>query len=363
MIHFVIFVIFFISSLSISYKSSKSLNILILGSVLLFIPILSFLVGVNGSRLDIDVYIDYFKNSPDLFNNNFIQFTKQTHTEIGYDILTGLFKIISNSASLFFIFFCLFSLIFRYKFYQEFIPLRDLCLVFFAFLANEFLKKDCVQIRNGLASAIVLYSLLHLYKGYRLKFLFFVLLACCIQLTAIVAMPLFFVQNKFTRNYWKFLLFIFLFSLFICFLFPIKKVFFLFDNIGILPHKIKTYLYYDQFSHAMSITNPMLLKQTFFVLFFLFHKKKIINNEKIFFFFQIYLLSTIYYLVFRDFEILAGRFGSLLYGVEPILLYLYIEKEKKNIVLKKCIILSMYLVFFLMNYYTDKTLGFSFNFC
>ena len=59
------------------------------------------------------------------------------------------------------------------------------------------------------------------------------------------------------------------------------------------------------------------------------------EDEKVYFLFQVYLISTIYYLVFRDFEILAARFGSLFYEVECSLLVLMINTSKRNVYIKK----------------------------
>ena len=76
------------------------------------------------------------------------------------------------------------------------------------------------------------------------------------------------------------------------------------------------------------------------------------SERKIFFLTQIYLISTAYYLVFRDFEILAARFGSLFYAVEAPLLVLIIEKTKTNLFLKKLFVCFFYFALFLFNYFT-----------
>jgi hypothetical protein len=75
-------------------------------------------------------------------------------------------------------------------------------------------------------------------------------------------------------------------------------------------------------------------------------------------------VSTLYYLVFLDFEILAGRFGSLFAGVETLFLlqiiYSNTIKQKK---LMKLGVWALVCVSFIMNLLTfTKTLSFKATF-
>lgn len=325
--------------------------------------VISFLAGTNDSRADFSAYLEFFQKSPYLFSDNFFEFAKSQHTEIGYNYFQALAKNMFNSATVFFILFCFTSLLFRYAFYKKFLSLADIGIVFFVFFSHEFLRKDCVQIRNGFASAIILYSLIFLYREQRFRFALMVFFASCFQATALVALPLLVARTNSSRKYELFLNLFFVFGITFTVLFPIKNLLFAFEEIGLLPKRVVNYLYWSEYSKSMSLMNPMLLKQVCVMLWIFYKKKKLFSDKKIFFLSQIYLVSTVYYLVFRDFEILAGRFGSLFYAVEAPLLLSIIEKSGKNIVIKKLFLLAFYFCFFFLNVLTyQDTLGYHFSF-
>ena len=344
-----IFLVFTVAICASSKRNNVN-TIFSWGTVLLFIILFAFLVSVNSATPDYFAYLKYFTNSPDIFDVNFLAYAKTTHTEIGYDSFQAFFKVFSNSATLFFGIICLISLAFRYHFYTYFCEhIQDACIVFFAFLSHEFLRKECIQIRNGIASAIVLYALVYLFNEKRLRFLFLILLAASFQQTAFVAVPLLIVHKTRTSIYTKFLYALFFFSCAFSILFPIKTILEILHGIGLLPGAIYNYLYWGQYARTMPLTNPQLLKQVCIVAWIFLHYEKYSVDKKVFFFFQVYLLCTVYYLVFRDFEILAGRFGSLLYGVEPLLLLRIIYVRKKHMFFKRLFLCGFYFCFFILN--------------
>lgn len=348
---------FFFVTLFSLFKNNKGLACFCLISVLYTLVLFSFYVSVNSGTPDYLPYYLYFKSSPSIFSPNFISYSQSTHTEIGYDSVQAFIKSFSNSATLFFWIICFTSLVFRYNFYSFFFKHKsDLCILFFAFFAHEFLRKDCIQIRNGIASAIVLYSLKYLYKKQRIEFMIFVLIAATFQSTALMAFPLIIVQKRQTKIYNKFLIFIFIVSFIFSLFISIKKILQIFQNFGFLPDAVILYLGSSQYSRPLSITNPVLLKQIIISCFFFYRRKKYFDDEQLFFFFQVYLVSTVYYLVFRDFEILAGRFGSLFYGIEPLLLLRTVYLTKKNIFIKKLYLCFFYLCFFILNILTNTYL-------
>ena len=352
----------FITFLCISTKSEnpdilQSKSELMYVNVIIGMFMLAFFVGINVDRADYDQYLSFFKQSPILIDKGFYRYAKAQHAEIGYNYFQGIIKTLGASATSFFIIFCFVSIFFRYKFYKNFVSIYDIGIVFFAFLSHEFLRKDCVQIRNGIASAIILYSLIFLYKGQRLRFIIFVLLASSFQITALVAFPLIIAKKNVSKKYDGFLVLLFLFACIISVVYPIKKLMFIFEDIGILPSTVANYLRWSEYARSMSLFNPQLLKQVFITAYFLLHRKKYFCNTTIYFLLQIYLVSTVYYLIFRYFVILAGRFGSLFYAVEAPLLIQAISKSKKSVCIKKIVLCFFYLCFLLLNIYTYNALG------
>lgn len=355
-----LFDIFAILSLSGKMKKSplqQAQTELGLGITLLSIFILAVFVGVNSKRADYEVYLKIFKTSPLIGADDFFSYAKSQHTEIGYNYYQALIKTIGGSATVFFIILCFTSFLFRYKFYAGFISKSDIGIVFLAFFAHEFLRKDCVQIRNGFASAIVLYSLVSLYRKQRIQFIIGVLIASCFQMTSLVALPLVIARTERSEKYEKFLFLLFVASFAVSVLFRIKNLLFIFEKVGLLPPAVANYLYWSEYAKSMSLFNPQILKQVTICAFILKHRRHFFVDKKIFFLFQIYLVSTVYYLVFRDFEILAGRFGSLFYAVESPMLVLIVSHAKKNIFLKKFALCGFYFCFLLLNVRTYTALG------
>lgn len=355
MIYTSIIIFFVIAFISQSYDN-KAFSCLKVYTLFFFTIVFAILVGINCDRADYLNYLQIYDESPLFFDKALAMYSKNVHTETGYNYLQALLKTIINSSTFFFITLCLISISFRNKFTKKFAKTSNLLIIFFAFLSHEFLRKDCVQIRNGIASAIVLCSLIPLFKKDIKKFVLLVILACSFQITAIIAFPLLFVQREYSESITKKLKLLFEFVFCISLFLPLKDILLLLNNFGIIPARIAVYLSWTTYIVSMKLTNPILLKQIFIIIFIFSQCKEEIKNKECFFLFQVYLLSTLYYLFFRDFEILAARFGSLFYGVEPVLLLQIIELKgnKKNI--KKIGLLLFYLLFFVYNYLTFQSM-------
>lgn len=359
MIYLSIFLLYIFGVLSIDKKYFYHFSLLCLCFAMILLPPL---VGINSDRADFAPYLQFFRETPDLFSENFFDYAKSQHTELGYNYFQALCKILFNSASIFFILFCFTSFLFRYNFYKKFVSKKDVILCFLAFFSHEFLRKDCVQIRNGFASAVVLFSLYYLFKNEKIKFVLWIFIASLFQATALVALPLLIAKTDCTKKYFRFLKFLFFVSLIITLVFPIKNLLFVMENFGVLPSTVVNYLYWSDYAKSMSLFNPQILRQVFITIFFFIHSKRYFDDKKIFFLFQIYLVSSVYYLVFRDFEILAGRFGSLFYAVETPLILLAINQSNHQKILKKLFLMMFYACFLILNFFTYKSLGFKATF-
>jgi hypothetical protein len=103
----------------------------------------------------------------------------------------------------------------------------------------------------------------------------------------------------------------------------IKDILMVFEKIGVLPAQVSNYLYWTGYNEPLPIYHPTVLKQIIICFLFLFLRKNDllhIHTGKSVFLFKIYFVSTLYYLFFLDFEIIAGRTGSLFSGVESLFL-------------------------------------------
>ena len=341
-----------------AFLGSNKKYFLELSYFMIFISLFVFpvLIGINSDRSDFFNYLSFFQEVPtSIFSSDFFTYASQQHAEIGYNYFQAIVKFFINSATFFFIVFAFTSIFIRYRYYRYFLSFSDTLIAVFAFLSHEFLRKDCVQIRNGMASAIVLFALIYLFKNKRIKFLFLILLACAFHSVAIIAVPLLFVRLDSSRLWNVVLLFVFSLSFIVSVLFPVRNVLLLFASM--LPKSISIYLDMVNYLAAMSLTHPVLLKQTGVVIYVFYKRKKLFSDKVIYFLFQVYLISTCYYLFFRDFEILAARFGSLFSAVEAPLLLCIINKSC-NTIIKKYGLCLFYFMFLLMNILTYEYLGF-----
>lgn len=356
-IYLLISFVFISAFLGSNKKYFSQLSYFMIIVALLLLPVL---VGINSDRADFANYLFFFQDTPtDIFSFNFFNYAKEQHSELGYNYLQAFVKFFWNSATVYFILFCFISFLFRYKHYSFFLLKPDVIIAFFIFLSHEFLRKDAVQIRNGMASAIILYALIFLYQNKKIKYIFFVLLASSFHMAGLAALPLVVLPIDNLKKFDKFLIIVFFFSLCVSIFFPIRKILLHFSGLGLLPPQVDIYLNWSDFLAAISFTNPILLKSLFITCFLFIKRKKLFDDFTIHFLYQIYVISTCYYLVFRDFQILSGRFGSLFYAVEAPLLLLIINKsEKKNIILKKYLLCCFYLIFLIINFLTYDYLGF-----
>ena len=149
----------------------------------------------------------------------------------------------------------------------------DVLIAFFIFLSHEFLRKDAVQIRNGMASAMILYALIFLYQNKKIKYISFVLLASSFHMAGLAALPLVVLSIDNLKKFDKFLTFVVFFSLCVSIFFPIRKILLRLSGAGLLPLQVDIYLNMSDFLVAIPFTHPILVK-SLFITCFLFIKRK-----------------------------------------------------------------------------------------
>lgn len=354
-----------VSFFSVEKKYFKNFYFPVIFLFFLYFP---FITGINSARPDYNAYVNIFHELPELFSPGFFSESRASHTELGYNIFTGVIRLFTNSPTIFFILLCFFSFVFRFNAIKHFVHKEDVVLVLFAFFAHEYLRKDAIQIRNGIASAIILFSFISLYKGHRLRFCIWVIMASLFHMVALIALPLVIVINN--SSLCKKSLHVMQGALIIAvvstFFFSITDVLLVFEGLGILPRQITTYLHWYRYNRPLPIYHPVVLKQVILCSLFLFIKNDILffSNRKAIFLFKIYFISTLYYLVFLDFEILAGRFGSLFHGVETLFLLQIINTDAvKQKQLMKLAVFVLICSSFIMNWITfSSVLSFEMTF-
>ncbi len=205
------------------------------------------------------------------------------------------------------------------------------CVLFY--FVHTYLLKEMLQIRAGLACAILMFAIPYIQNKKFIPFLLLVLAAGFIHSISWVYLLVyaFCLINFSKKTYWIILLS----SLIIGQFFPLGNVIFSLTDINAditALQKVAGYYIDQEFNYALGVfKNPTLLKQLFFLLialiFFDSLKKEIPYFKTIF---SLYFLSVCWLALFNDFGLIAGRLATVFSIVEPILVtgFIYVLKPK-----------------------------------
>lgn len=83
---------------------------------------------------------------------------------------------------------------------------EDFLLAMLVYVSLYYFVEDFTQIRAGLADSFLLFGFGYLYKGKRLKYFFFALLACSVHYGALVSLPLVFLRGRKIRPIYVYIL-------------------------------------------------------------------------------------------------------------------------------------------------------------
>ena len=247
-----------------------------------------------------------------------------------------------NSQGLLF-FFSFTSILIHMKFYRIFTPFY--LLAFLYYLSHEVIFHEWIQIRAGLASAMVLPMIYNLQLGKKKNFYILYIISSLIHYVSILSIILLWL-NRPIKIKWLFLglcsAFIIYFSDFIAIVLANL------DNFGLLPGIVKLYLGWEEYTYHASLLHPKTFQQiisSFVILLLLSTHGKIYKstiNQSII---NVYIFSTILQIAFNNYAIFAFRFSGHFYSVEPILLTYIILffRERKFLVIVSvafCLIVS-----------------------
>lgn len=199
------------------------------------------------------------------------------------------------------------------------LPLLATLLYFVRF----YLNRDLNQIRSGISSAIVLFSINYIYRKKPVKFVLTVLIAGQFHTGAYVMLltyPIYFLVIKLKSK--------------IIYLYPIILImasFFSFEIKNLLVQVIdivgegSTYITYSDYVQGSGLLNPVLLMQIFVSLTALYVCLKKKQTEKLIYtIIVVYMVSTIVLVLLSQYSVLAGRTSTILATCEPIIIiYLF----------------------------------------
>lgn len=205
-------------------------------------------------------------------------------------------------------------------------PLVSMLLYF----SHIFFKKEMGQIRAGLGGALVLLSVLYIQRRQVYRYLIVIWAAIFVHFAAIVALPMYWISRiRFSK---KFLYFSIFAALIVSQTGWLKPFLGILDNIGFLLDRVKNYQGVNTSDYALGIFNPLTIKQVVVCLIGIYYKDFL--SERLRYFYPLlimYILSTVWILIFSDFAILAARIATFLSVGDAILLpsLALVFKEKK----------------------------------
>jgi hypothetical protein len=233
--------------------------------------------------------------------------------------------------------------IFYRKFTQHFF------LAFLIYLAHEFILKDVIQVRYGLACVMTLPAIYYLCNN-KIKYFFITaLLAGLIHYVGFLIFLLIFLRKKIKIQY---ILLLILLSITVSSLGLLKPIILNLSINGIVPYTIAQYLIFENmnasYSYNIGILHPKLVQQfiVYSLALALFYVYGQPNKSKYYIMIlNAYLFSILVFLFNSEIAIFSTRFAGVFNVVEPILLaslasYFRQYKTYLNILLLASIMLA-----------------------
>lgn len=276
--------------------------------VLIYATIL-FIAGFKYASIDYFGYQDLF-NEADFSYFGFPFYTATfgtTGMEFVWASFSSLFKLIGLPFTAWVFFVAFISVSIKFYFYKKLTPYFLLAVAIY--ISMSFVK-DIGQLRNGLAGAILLFSIYPIIERKLIKFLFVILLAFGVQAYAIVALPLFWLYPIFKKARFS-LIAMLAILVFLSFFGGISEIILsTIRSFSLVPegiiHKLEGYASSSSSRIVMfTITGST---YTLFSLLFLVFKDKIFNfNKALFLFGVMHTYGLFLFLLFTGIDTLTAR--------------------------------------------------------
>ena len=239
------------------------------------------------------------------------------YLEPGYLIINYVGAFLKQDSLFLFIFFAFFAVLIKIKFIYRYSYLALLSILLY--FVHLYLHTEMIQIRGGLASAILLYSISYIASREFFKFFLVVCLAATIHKFSMIVLPIYFLYSeRFYKNHFYFYV-----AFIICFtsifINPSKLLYIIFS--GTFP-LFDIYYLWERYNFSLGYFNPMFIKQL--VVFCLLYRIRNLLFENYGNFYKgalfFYFISTCWLFIFRDFATLGARGGSFFNFMDFIIL-------------------------------------------
>lgn len=326
----VFFIFFFVAvALEIQGNNKNRDAVLILACIVLAIG-----AGFRDIYFWPDAFVyawSFMENTPTIDNYS-ISMDPYGYREKGFYFLQVVIKTLIDNVTVFFLIISALSFYFLYKGIKQFsiFPLIGLCV----YIARFIIGRNFVQIRAGLAYAILMLSIKYIFEKDWKRYFLIVFIAWLFHRSCIVAVPLYFVCNWIHIKKWHVyvaLAFSFLVGIFgQGFVHTLVE-----DNASDMNIGIR---YTDAGGEkaqlvGLGIRNPMIYFQCFILLMYTFLEKRLAPLNKYYYILRnAYLYSTMILICFCTYKVLSARtssmYATLEFAIIPSLIFMFNKKNR-----------------------------------
>lgn len=311
-------------------KGGKNRDIMLVASC----AVLAILAGFRDSSWpDTGVYIWSFQlHTPSLFDLTFSD-KPYGYSERGFYYLQVFVKTITDNYTVFFLVVSVISFYFLYKDFKQYsiFPLVGLC----AYIARFLLGRNFIQIRAGLAYAILLLSIKYIFEKNWKRYFLIVFIAWLFHRSAILAIPLYFVCNWVKVKKWHVIV-----ALAFSFIIGIWGQGFAHSLVEDNATDLNIGLRYTDAGgetkqlEGLGMRNPMIYFQCFVLLAYTFLEKRLAPINKYYYILRnAYLYSTMILICFCTYKVLSARtssmFATLEFAIIPSLIYMFNKRNRQ----------------------------------
>lgn len=286
--------------------------------------VLAFMAGLRDVETwnDTGNYVMAFDyNTPTLFHYNG-NMKGVPYVEKGFYLLSVAIKTLTNDSQAYLVLVSLVTFFFLFKDFSQYAtyPLLGVCI----YISRFFVGRNLMQIRAGLAYAIILLGIRYVTERNWKMYFLIIFIAYLFHQSALIAIPLYFMGYIKIKKKHVVMLIAFAFIL-TAFFTPVLQQY-VTDNASDL--EVSNYVTGVEVEKAKGLRNPLIYFQCLWLFLFTFGERKI--KKYLYDYYTIrnaYLLSTFILITFSMFLGLSGRtstcFATLEFVIIPSIMFLF----------------------------------------
>lgn len=327
----IVFFIFFFVAVALEMQGNKKNR-----DAMLVLACIVLAIGAGFRDIyywpDTFVYVLSFNEHTPTLDNYSLSDIPYGYVERGFYFLQVVLKTFTDNPSIYLLAISVLTFYILYKDIKQYsiFPLIGLC----AYIARFFIGRNFIQIRAGLAYAILILSIKYIFEKDWKRYFLIVFIAWTLHRSCIIAIPLYFICNWIHVRKWHVflaLIFSFLVGFFgQSFVHSIVE-----DNASDLSIGNR---YIDAGGEkiqleGLGMRNPMIYYQCIILLAYTFLEKRLAPLDKYYYILRnAYLYSTMILICFCTYKVLSARsssmYATLEFAIIPSLIYLFNKKNR-----------------------------------